>query len=156
MGQFHAGSLVLGSVSLSSYKPRLVDSVYFFSLFLTPLVPIFLPSSFPQDIPCLVLCLTVALHLFLPVAEWSLSGDYWGYAPIYEYIGSMSWHSRQCKGWACSFGVVISLDQSLVGHYHNLCATLTPEYPIDQKVSGLKMEMLGWCCSFSAESHAWS
>ena len=49
LGQSHIGSLVVGSVSVSPYEPRLVDSVGFLVVSLTPLAPTILPPSLQQD-----------------------------------------------------------------------------------------------------------
>ena len=52
LGQSHAGSLVGGgSVSVSPYGPKLVDSVDFLMVFLIRLAPKILPPSFLKDSP---------------------------------------------------------------------------------------------------------
>jgi len=61
LAPFHEGSLVGGSVSLSLYAPKLVDSVDFLVISLTCLAPSILSPSLPQDYPdsteCLGLCI---------------------------------------------------------------------------------------------------
>ena len=47
----HVCSLVGGSVSVSPYGPRLVDSVGFLVVSLTILSPTILPPPLPQDSP---------------------------------------------------------------------------------------------------------
>ena len=49
LGQSHAGFLVVNSFSVSSYEPRLVDSVGFLVITLAQLAPTILPPSLPQD-----------------------------------------------------------------------------------------------------------
>ena len=51
LGQAHAGSLVGGSVSVSLYEPRLVDSVFFYIISFTHLALIILLPLLLQDSP---------------------------------------------------------------------------------------------------------
>ena len=68
--QSHAGSLVGGSVSVSPYGPRLVDSVGFLVVSLTPLAPTILPAWLLQDSPSSSYCLSVGLCIcFHPLLD---------------------------------------------------------------------------------------
>ena len=54
LGESCAGSLVVGSVSVSPYEPKLVDFVGFLVLSLSPLAPTILPplvGRIPQALP---------------------------------------------------------------------------------------------------------
>lgn len=49
LSQIHAGSLVLSSVFVSPYEPRIVDSLSFLVVSLFPLVSTILLPRLPQD-----------------------------------------------------------------------------------------------------------
>ena len=58
--------------------------------------------------------------------------------------------------WAPSHGRDLRLDQSLVGHSHNLCATLTPAHLTGRTDCRSKIMCLGWCPNSCTGSLAWS
>ena len=73
LGLAHACALVGGSVSMSLYEPRLVDSVSFFVVSLTLLAPTILPSSLlhssPRSVQCLAVDLCLCFHQLLDEAS---------------------------------------------------------------------------------------
>jgi hypothetical protein len=69
LGLSHAGSLVCGSVSVNPYGPRLVDSIGFLVVSLTPLVPMILLPPLFRGIPqALTNVAYESLHLLSSVA----------------------------------------------------------------------------------------
>jgi hypothetical protein len=88
LGPFLACSLVGGSVSVSSHRPRVVASVGPLVVFLTPLASSILSPTLPQDFLRCSMFGCGSLHLFWSAAEWSLSEDSYVrllYTSITEY-----------------------------------------------------------------------
>jgi hypothetical protein len=69
----------------------------------------------------------------------------WFYLRSLEHPASRFWLSRQCQGWAPSCDIGLKLDQSLVGHTQNLCATFTPAHLAGRTNCSLKVLWLSWC-----------
>lgn len=61
LGLSHSCSLVDSSVFISPHGPRIVGSIDFLVVSLTPLAPSILPPPLPQDYPSSTQCLDVGL-----------------------------------------------------------------------------------------------
>lgn len=68
LSQFHVGSLVVGSVSVSHYEPMLVDSVDFIVMFLTPWFPTIFSPPLPGFLEFYLMLNYGSQHLLPPVA----------------------------------------------------------------------------------------
>lgn len=79
----------------------------------------------------------------------------WFYSMSMDHSVYGSWSSSRCQGWAHSCGIGFRLDQSLLSHCHNLCATITPAHFISKTDCRLKVVWVNYCSNPSPESLAW-
>jgi hypothetical protein len=145
LGPFHACSLISSSVSVSRYGPRLVGSVCFLVVSLTPLAPSILLPLFhrlpqtPHNV-WLWVSASVSFSFWVKPLRWQLC-----WAPVCKYTED----HEECQGGLSLMAWVSRWTSQWLARPSNSAPSLTPTHLVRRTNCGSKVLCLGWCLNSS-------